>query len=411
VVHPFQRRNGAILSILVLCALPASAQQDAAPKAAVFTIQDLSPKAENKDYEQPITASVSAAIGVGGYSLIPPETWSGEIQKPGMSPRSLLSETVASSVARAVGADLAVTGFFIVEGDRIYISLQCWDVSDDVLAAGMQQTARFNIAFYSSLHDRVTQMLPQIRLKAQSAPAAAAGVPVKRQPTVSEMTFVSPDDGMEVILAGDNRLGTITDGKLVWQSGGLALGSRISVEKRKAGFHTSIETVRAAREIRLSPMENEKSRAVELDWTLGQLFGLGGALRLYTAPDGTFFSFSNYFYVQPPLTPAGSPVFHNDASLCAGTYLFFPPDSPVRFGVSTGVGWILTALTGPAATSYADPYWDVINWWVETKLLGPIIFLRQEWKFTTGEGPSLLGKGWMMVQGVPLMTLGVMFRW
>ena len=410
-MHQFHIRKGAVLSLLVLCSLPASAQQDTPPKAAVFTIQDLSANAENKDYEQPITASVSAAFGVGGYSLIPPEKWAGEIQKPGITPRSLLSETVASTVARAVGADLAVTGFFTVEDDRIYISLQCWDVSADVLAAGLQQTARFNIAFYSSLHDRVVEMLPQIRLKIPTGAAAAAAAPVKRQPTVSELTFLSPDDGMEVILVGDTSLGTISDGKLVWQSGGLLLGSRISVEKRKLGFHTSFETVRAAREIRLSPMENEKSRAVELDWTMGQLLGLGGALRLYTRPDSTFFSFGNYFYVQPPLTAAGNPVYHDDANFSVGTYLFFPPESPVRLGVSTGVGWILSVLTGPAATSYADPYWNVINWWLETKILGPVIFLRQEWKYTTGDGPSLLGKRWMMVDNVPLMTLGVMFRW
>ena len=41
---------------------------------------------------------------------------------------------------------------------------------------------------------------------------------------MSELTFLSPDDGMEVILAGDTSLGTIADGKLVWQSGGFSAG-------------------------------------------------------------------------------------------------------------------------------------------------------------------------------------------
>ena len=158
-----------------------------------------------------------------------------------------------------------MTGFYTVEDDRIYISIQCWDVSADVLAAGLQQTARFNIAFYSSLHDRVVEMLPQIHLETPRGPARSTAASVRRQPTVSELTFLSPDDGMEVILPGDTSLGTIADGKLVWQSGGLPLGSRISVEKRKEGFHTSFETVRAAREIRLSPMEDEKSG--QSNWT------------------------------------------------------------------------------------------------------------------------------------------------
>ena len=407
----FYRRKGAVLSLLVLCSLPVHAQQDTPPKAAVFTIQDLSVNAENKDYEQAITASVSAAFGVGGYSLIAPEKWAGETQKPGMTPRSLLSETVASSVARAVGADLAVTGFYTVEDDRIYISIQCWDVSADVLAAGLQQTARFNIAFYSSLHDRVVEMLPQIHLETPRGPAASTAASVRRQPTVSELTFLSPDDGMEVILAGDTSLGTIADGKLVWQSGGLPLGSRISVEKRKEGFHTSFETVRAAREIRLSPMEDERRPGSRTGLDAGTAPRPGRRPAAVHAAGHRLLLLRQLLLRSTSADCRGQPGLSQRRELVRRDIPLFPPDSPLRFGVSTGVGWILSVLTGPAETSYADPYWNVLNWWLETKILGPVIFLRQEWKYTTGDGPSLLGKRWMMVDNVPLMTLGVMFRW
>ncbi|MGA2641415.1 MAG: hypothetical protein ABSG21_11010 [Spirochaetia bacterium] len=413
-VNPIRTRTAVFASFLVLSVLPASGQQqDAGAKAqcTVFTIQDFSAGAENRDYEQPITASISAAFEVGGFGVIPPEKWGGEAQRRRLDARALLAETAAVSVAQAVGAALAVTGYFTVEDGRIYISLQCWDVGAGALAAGLQQTARFNIAFYSSLHDRVAEMLPRIRLREPPASIAAGAVPEKRQPTLSDLTFVSPDEGMEVFLAGDTRIGAISGGKLEWQSGGLALGARFSVEKRKVGFHTSFEMVRAAKEIRLSPLESEKVRAVELDWTLGQLLGLGAALRLYTRPDSVFFSFGNYFYLQPPLSAAGSPVVHDDASIGLGAYLFFPPSSPFRFGVSTGAGWILSVLTASGGASYADGYLDVFNWWVETKVLGPVVFLRQEWKFTTGGTASLLGANWMMINGFPIMTLGVLYRW
>ena len=66
---------------------------------------------------------------------------------------------------------------YTVEDDRIYISIQCWDVSADVLAAGLQQTARFNIAFYSSLHDRVVEMLPQIHLETPRGPPLQQPLP------------------------------------------------------------------------------------------------------------------------------------------------------------------------------------------------------------------------------------------
>ncbi len=413
-VHPSPTRTALFAAILFLSAHPARAQQQEAvakTQCAVFTIQDFSAGTEYKDYEQPITASVSAAFEVGGYGVIPPEKWTVEAQKRSLAARALLAETAAVSVAQAVGAALAVTGYFTVEDDSIYISLQCWDVAAGTLAAGMQQTARFNIAFYSALHDRVTEMLPQILLTRGATENAAGGVPIKRVPTLSNLTFVSPDEGMEVFLVDGTRVGAISNGKLVWKTQGLVLGSAFSVEKRKQGFDASQETVRAASEVRLSRLVVEQKRAVEVDWTLGQLLGLGGALRVYIRPDSTFLFFGNYVFVQPPLNSAGNPVLHYDMNLGFGTYLFFPPDAVVRLGISTGAGAILSTLTGPAAASYSDLYLDVLNWWVETRVLGPIIFLRQEWKFGTGGGSSALGTGWIMVGNFPLMTVGVVFKW
>jgi hypothetical protein len=414
-VHPFRTRTAVFAAILVLIAFSAHGQQqEASPKTlcAVFTIQDFSAGTSNRDYEQPITVSVSAAFEVGGYALIPPEKWSGEAQKRGFDGRALLSETAALSVAQAVGAAVAVTGFFIIDNDNVYISLQCWDVAAGVIAAGLQQTARFNIAFYSALHDRVTQMLPQIHLAAQppvgNGPAA---VSVKRVLTLTELTFVSADEGMEVFLVDGTKVGQISDGKLVWKTNGLVLGSAFSVEKRKAGFDPSQQTVRVARVVRLTRLVVEQKRAIEVDWTLGQLLGLGAALRLYDRPDWTFFFMGNYLFAQPPLNSAGNVVLHYDLNMGVGTYLFSPPDAMVRFGISTGVGAISTYLTGPAATGYGDFYLDVLNWWVETRALGPVIFLRQEWKFATGLGANQLGTGWIMVGNFPPMTLGVLFRW
>jgi hypothetical protein len=405
------------MALLVVCAMPAAAQQGEASsekQCAVFTIQDFSSGPENKDYEQPITDSVSAAFTVGGYGIIPADAWGTEAQKRSIAPRSLLDEATATSIAQAVGADLAVTGYFTVQDDKIYISLQCWDVAAGALAAGLQQTARFNIAFYSSLHDKVSAMLPEIRL--QGRPAEIASTPVgtaaaARQPTVSDLTFLSPDEGMDLYVAGDTRIGTISQGKFVWRSAGLVPGSRFSVEKRKSGYHPSSQTVRASSEIRLSRLEGENKHAVEADWTLGQLLGLGAALRLYFQPDTTFSYVSNYFFLQPALTSAGSPVVHDDLSIGFGTYLIFPPESWIRLGVSAGVGSIFSSLTGPTSQGYTDFYLDVFNWWVETRVLGPVIFLRQEWKYDIGGGSSLLPNRWLMVSQFPPMTLGVMFRW
>ena len=412
-VYPFRTLTGAVMALLIVCAVPVAAQ-----KCAIFTIQDLSSGFENKDYEQPITDSVSAAFTVGGYGIIPADVVETEAQKRGFGSRSLLDESAAVSVAQAVGADVAVTGYFTVLDDRIYISLQCWDVAAGALAAGLQQTARFNIAFYSSLHDKVSEMLPEIRLQAHPTNVAAGTSPgtpagsarAAGQPTVADLTFLSPDEGMDVYVAGDTRIGTISQGKLVWRSAGLVQGSRFSVEKRKAGYHPSQQTVRAASEIRLSGLEREKKYALEADWTLGQLLGLGAALRLYFQPDATFSYVSNYSFFSPPSPPRkpGDPRRPRPRF----RYLrHLPPDSWIRLGVSAGVGSIFTSLTGSTSQGYTDFYVDVFNLWVETRVLGPVIFLRQEWKYDIGGGSSLLPNRWLMISQFPMMTLGVMFRW
>ena len=400
-----------VLLVAGVAPLPGQEAGTASSQAVIFPMQDLSAGADTRDFQDPITASINAAFGVAGYVVIPPERWSDEAAWRGLQTGVPFSEANALAVARAAGGDIAVTGFYVVNADQIYISVQCWDVAAGTLAAGLQQTAPFNLAFYSALHDRVAEMLSKIHLGEPGVLASAGPGPALRQPAISEITFLSPDEGAEILLAGGTRIGAIKDGRLVWQTPGLLPGSRFVVEKRKRGFHTGQETIRAAAQIHLRSMVPEKNKAVEVDWTLGQLVGLGSTLRVYTSPDAGFLFVGNYVYAQPPLSPAGYPVVHYDVSAGIGSYVIFPPDSWVRLGVSAGAGSILTLMTGPAGATYADLYWDVLNWWIETRVLGPIIFLRQEWKFTLGTSSGLLGNQLLNVANVPPVTLGVMFRW
>jgi len=442
-----------LLAVLVVSASPVSAQaaDGTRHQAAVFTIQDLSgadapqdqsPAADTGDYQETITESVSAAFAADGYDVLAPATWQEEARRRNLPPRALLAESIAVEVARAAGADIAVTGYYAVQGERIYVSLQCWDVATGVLAVGLQQATQFNIGFYGTLFGQVTAMLARLRPPeaspagavasaagsepatgpgagagstsastsvSASGPGTPAGVSPPAIPVLDTVTFVSPDEGAELFLAGGARIGVVTDGRVVWQGAGVVAGSRFTVEKRKGGFHTGVETVRAAKEIRLRGLVAQKTLGLEADWTFGQLAGVGATLRMYPSPDAWFLFLGNYFYAQPPLTSAGYTVFHDDAGIGAGSYVIFPADSWVRLGVSTGAGAIFTATTGPVGAVYTDVYWDLFNWWIETRVLGPVIFLRQEIKFTLGTG--LLGMQPMTVANFPPFTLGVVFRW
>ncbi len=397
---------------LILCAAQALCQEHSSEprkiSCVVFTIQDLSADGAYRDYEQPLTASVSAAIEVNDLALVPQEKWTAAIERQKLDGRALLESDQALAVAREAGADFTVTGYFSVQEDMVYVSLQCWNVRTGLLAAGLQQTARFNIALYSVLHEHVVETIARIR--AQEAPAQPP-VALPPQPRIADITFLSADEGMEILLGEDASLGVIANGRLAWHSEGLIPGVKLRIQKRRPGFHTSWETVKATREIRLSRLEPEHRAALEMDWTFGQLLGLGSSLRLYFKPDGSFMFAGGYLFAQLPLTSAGSPVYHIDLSMGLGTYLIFPPDASVRFGISTGLGSDFTILTSAAGGAYTDVYLDVVNWWLETRVLGPVIFFRQEWKYTLGISSNLLGRQWMSVNGIPLMTLGVLFRW
>ena len=282
-VRLFLCRSVILMSLLAVCADPAHTQDQSPPRAktcVVYTIQDLSAGTDTGDYALPITASVRAAIEVSGFSMVPADALEAEIQKGNVSPRALLGDTASLAVARVLKADLAVSGYYVVQDEQIFISLQCWDVQAGRLATGLQEDARFNLAFYSFLHEHVTEMLPHVQLRQETEAQGAAATASTRATALTRITFLSPDEGMEIRIAGDLSIGTISDGRLTWRPDGLSQGTRLVVEKRKPGYHTSWQTVRALGEIKLSRLEKEHTLSVEADWTWGQLAGLGSAFRV-----------------------------------------------------------------------------------------------------------------------------------
>jgi hypothetical protein len=407
-----QRLPALIFSLLAVCAVGLAAEDQAAVpdrSCIVYPVLDLSSGSAAADYSQPITDTIGAAIEVNGWKVLPPDPWLAEAEKKNLHPRALLDMGPGISVARDAGADMAVSGSYVVKDQEVFISLQCWDVKAGRLAAGIQEKARFNLAFYSYLHDRVARMLQRVVLSTPAEAAATAGAAPGIQ--LPQVTFLSPDEGMEVILSGDRSIGTVSGGKLVWIPGAISQGQAILVEKRKAGYHTAWQNVRVGEEVKLSGLARENRNGQEVDWTWGQLAGLGTTYRYYLAPDELFLAAGTYLFVQPPLTSAGTPIYHVDVNIGVGGYLFLPPDFPVRLGISSGAGVVTTFPGNPVLPPGADFYLTVINWWLETRILGPVVFLRQEWKFALGLGTNYLGTQWIMPASFPPLTLGVMFQW
>jgi hypothetical protein len=396
------KRTTSILAIPLLiafAALPAMAQQQSPIVCLVYTIQDLSAAgSDTGDYEQTITDAVSAAAGAQGYTLVAANAWrdAAAAAQP-LDPVHITAQAPALAVAHAVGADVAVSGSFAVIDDQIYYSIQCWDVGAGRLAAGVQETTPFNLAFFAALNQKLTTSLfPSVQLERKESP---------------RLVFTSPDEGMEVFLAGDTDIGAITDGRVSWPVSGLSPGTRIVVEKRKPGFHTDRQTVAlvTGKDIPLTRLSPQHRSGLELSETIGQLLGAGATARAYAAPDWFYIFAGSYVWVQPPAIFASRVAFHNDYQAGLGGYLLFPPRSWFRLGIECGPGAVFTLLSTPGFPLYSDFYISAARIILELDFTRVAFFLRQDFRYSLGLGTNLLGRGWVMNSG-PMVTVGVLFR-
>jgi hypothetical protein len=385
---------------LALAAAPSLGQETTATgiHCIVYTIQDLSPGSDTAEYQQSITDAVAAAASARGYTVLPGSAWKDAALSRSLDPDHIIKEAPALEIARIAGAEIAITGFFSVENDEIYYSLQCWDAATNALIIGVQETTLFNLAFFSALGLTLTNdFFPAVQRAQKPGP---------------RLSFTSPDEGMEVLLSGDTSIGRITDGRVSWPIGTLSPGTKIMVEKRKKGYHAAQQTVtlRTDKDIPLTPLAKEHAAALELDMTFGQLLGLGLTTRGYAVPDWLFMYAGSYLWAQPPVVFAPRLIVHNDFSVGLGGYLFLPPGAPIRMGISSGIGCTVSVMSVPNLPLYSDFYLNVASWWLEAGFPGTTLFFQQAFRYALGLGTNLLGQGWL-TDLAPVITLGVLFRW
>jgi hypothetical protein len=373
--------------------------------ACVFPLVDLSPVRGESDRQKALSDAMSLEFQTAGLTIIAREKWEESAKKLAVTPNDLLEAPAALSLATASGADIAVSGFFSLEDERILVSVSCYDTKNQDLAGGFMRLWRFNLGFYNSLHSAISGMLSSISFSEEpSSLPSTARIPIP------QITFTSTQDGMEVVLAGEKSAGRIENGKLVFPEAGMLTGTPLLIEKRKEGYHTARLTVPARGEIALTPLAKKTTFAIEADWTTGQLIGAGAALRYYPIPDSLFVSLSLYPYVQLPSVSGTNTVLHLDSDLQLGLYLFFSADSPFRLGVSTGFGGILTTILGAQAPFYTDLYLNVVNLWFEWNLSGISFFLRSEMKYTLGIGTNLLDMDIVRIGPFPPLSIGTLIK-
>jgi hypothetical protein len=300
-----------------------------------------------------------------------------------------------------------VSGYYILGDGFITVCVQCLETATGSIVAGFLKKDRFNLGFYNSLHAEISGMLTDLGNGLDPSPSIASTVPR----LLTEMVFMSSQEGMEVVIAGDVIAGFIEEGALVFEIPAVSAGTPFIVEKRMEGFHTQRQTVSAAAEIPLAPLVKSNRFAAEADWTMGQLIGLGGTFRYYILPDSIFLSNSHYIYFQAPYTPGATGVLHYDVGLQAGAYIIWGPESPFRLGVSLGLGTVFSFFFVPGLAPATDLYLNLLNVTAEWNMPGISLFIRPEWKYTLGIGNNLLGLDSMHWEVFPPITMGAVFKW
>ena len=372
----------------------------------VFPLANLSPGGAQKEHQKALSEAVRQEFAAVGFRVLTDEVWSAEAARQKLAPDHVTEAPQVLLLGQKAGADMAVSGFYWMENDRILVSVQCYDVKAGTLLTGFLHTWRFNLGFYNSIHAEIADLVERVVFL--SAPRL---ITLKDDVRIDEITFASPQNGMEVVVEGQKSIGRIQDGTLVFQTDGLKAGTPLRVEKQQEGYHTLWQNIIASPEVLLTPLPRKNILSLEVDWTAGQLVGAGATLRWYPVPDWIMVNFSEYLHTQVPLVSSGNWPIHADSELLAGLYLFLPPESGFRFGISAGVGTILTYI--PSAPIFTDIYVNILSLWGEWRVAGIPMFSRVDLKIPLGVGNNLLGQGNPIHWGqfLPPVTLGVVIPW
>jgi hypothetical protein len=393
--------------MLVAFVMAAWAQQAAPRTAVVLTAANLSRDGADDSYRKLITDALAVETANAGFRLIAPAVWEAQRVRLGVTAADLALGPAAIALGRAVGAEVAATGSYRVDDNRITIDLKFYNVAQERLIASVVTDGRTGLAVLNLINDAVLEVVSLLAQPLAPLPAAV----VSRDDQVREITLVSRDEGAE-ILVGGRPAAAVQDGKAVLKSIGEA--PDVTVEIRKDGYQPRSERValQETGSATLKPLWPASKWAAELSSTTGQLIGGGIGLRRYVLPDSVFVSADNYLYFQTSFTEQASTVVHDDQRFLVGTYLFFGPYSRFRVGIAAGFGAIATFFTDSSSAGAFDIYVNPASVWLEWNAPRWSVFWRTEGKYALGVSTGLLEKRWVDIpQMGPPQSVGVLYKW
>jgi hypothetical protein len=424
------RKTGFTLFFLFLAgifALYAQEKQDApAPrKVCIFLFPDISPATDKTGdavfFQSAIKENLVFELKDAGFDIVDDVkilTFQKQLKITNMD---LVDGAKAMQLASAATGDVAITGFFRLEENRILFGVKCYDVLSNRLAVTVLKDGRAGASLSNLIHDAINEIIPLIQEKIP--PLASLGKTIEREiPVIKKivikksqekgkrikLTFQSNDENAQIFFA-DHLIGEIKEGSFEIPA---KASSKLVIEVKKENFHAVVKTVDLGEEdmtIKLDPLVRENQFALDGEYACFQFFGVGGGFRWYPVSDWLYLRASEYFFLQLG-GPSTSPVIHNDINVSVSLYLIFGPESLFRLGFLTGAGVILTNFTAPNLPFSTDYYWDCLGMFMELNFGEWSYFLKETGRYFLGFGDNLLGTGWNRPWPVNL-SVGVVKKW
>ncbi len=404
-----------------------TAQGQAPVKATVFTVRRLDGSAD-ADFDRGLSDTVRLEIENAGYAVI--DGWD-KLLDPGE--KAPVHGPRATELARGVGAALAITGYYLwLDAGSLSLSVQCWETAGETLLAAFTLSAPFDLSYYNLLHERLGVLVRSA--EAFTGPPRIEAIAVAEARGLGTITFRSEQDGVEVLLAGEKSLGTISDGKLEASVGLLSTGSTLDLELRKDGFHTLATAATAIPEIRLPTLLPAHRFTVDLAWNSGLPIGVNGTFNWFPVPDWVFVGGIAGLSAQFGDWGATDEhaVLHLDAGARAGVYLLpMKPQIkvfgatlkiPFRIGFVAGFGAMPSFSLAPAHPWWLDWYILAPMPFIEFGTKDTVITLRMDQRYSLGLPGGAIDRGWIMrlvpdenesdgIREVVPIVLGVTFKW
>jgi hypothetical protein len=414
-----------MLLLLLLAALsPAAA--DNAGRTCLLLNANLSETASLDIFRDVITDALAVELKLADFTLVEEEEGRQAQKQRGLRDEELIRGPTALALARELGADIAVTGFVRIEDSQIICGLKGYESKDGRLMVSVLKRGGAGLKVFSMINAAAAELIPG--LTEPAPPPVEAVKQVTRELAVRtltteyrpvemgkliQVTLLSPDEGAEVFLAGQERVGVIEEGRLSFEA---KAGTRLLLEVRMPGCYdreVEVQLRDQDRRIRLTALQPEESSGVELEVYFPQLLGLGAAYRHLILSGRMFLRAENYLYAQYPahlINLRSLPVLHNDIRLLLGGYILMPEASSFKVGLALGGGGTLTKLVRPLGSPfYLDLYINTLVTWLEYRFRRVTVFYALEDRYVLGIGNNLLGEG-HVAEG-PYISAGVTWKW